>query len=61
MIDNGIQVPDNIIKTAPQLTTYAVETRYPDDYDEISEDEYQEILEIAHNVYNWAKKQINLN
>ncbi|MFA6990199.1 MAG: HEPN domain-containing protein [Candidatus Gastranaerophilaceae bacterium] len=58
LINNGVQVPDNIIKTAPQLTAYAVETRYPDDYNEITDTEYKEALEIAQNVYNWVENKI---
>jgi HEPN domain-containing protein len=59
LINSGIEIPDIIIKTAPQLTAYAVETRYPDDYGEITKDEHKEALEIAENVYNWALDIVN--
>ncbi|MBN2619416.1 MAG: HEPN domain-containing protein [Spirochaetales bacterium] len=41
-----------------ELGQYAVMTRYPDDYREISEEEYLRAVEIAERVYNWVKDQI---
>jgi HEPN domain-containing protein len=54
---NKIEVPQDLI-CAAKLTIYAVSTRYPGDYNEITEEDYREAVEIAENVYNWAKNQI---
>lgn len=55
---NNIDFPDKLLP-AIDLTLYAVETRYPSSQDIITEQEYKEALEIAQNVYDWVKKQIN--
>ncbi|HNW25833.1 MAG TPA: HEPN domain-containing protein [Candidatus Gastranaerophilaceae bacterium] len=56
---NSINIPDELEKTAPSLHIYAVDTRYPDNYFLVDEDDYKEALEIAQKVYNWAKTIIN--
>jgi HEPN domain-containing protein len=53
----GINIPDKV-KNAAILTDYAVNTRYPADYNPVTKDEYEEVLEIAKNVYNWVEKSI---
>ena len=50
----GIDVPD-YVKDAVDLTRYAFEVRYPDDYRPVSEEEYEEAYEVAVRVYEWAK------
>lgn len=40
------------------LTSYAVIFRYPGDYEDVSEEEYQWAIEIAQVVYTWAKRII---
>lgn len=57
---NKIEVPDDIIYAA-KLTRYAVSTRYPGDYDKITDTDYKEASEIAEKVYNWAKNKIRGN
>jgi HEPN domain-containing protein len=57
LIENNITVPEEILLSA-KLTQYAVETRYPDDFVEVNEQEYFQTVEIAENVYNWVKEQI---
>ncbi len=54
-----ISIPDDIKETAI-LTDYAVTTRYPCDYNPISENEYKEAVKIAKRVYKWAKSIINV-
>ncbi|MFH0702161.1 MAG: HEPN domain-containing protein [bacterium] len=49
---NGVSLPKNLLVSA-KLTDYAIETRYPDDYTEITEEEYKEAVEIAEAVYKW--------
>ncbi|HBG49880.1 MAG TPA: DNA-binding protein [Cyanobacteria bacterium UBA9971] len=52
-----IIIPEKI-KEAAILTDYAVNTRYPSDFTPVSLEEHKETLEIAENVYNWAKNII---
>jgi HEPN domain-containing protein len=40
------------------LSLFAVETRYPDDTDPLSENEVSEAISLAEKVIEWAKKQI---
>jgi len=40
------------------LSPFAVETRYPDDTDPLSENEVNEAISLAEKVIEWAKKQI---
>lgn len=55
---NGINVPDKILD-AGMLTQYAVRTRYFDyDVRNITQEEYEEALEITENVYNWAENLV---
>lgn len=51
-----LEIPD-FVKNAGTLTQYAVKTRYPH-WRNIPKNEYEEALEIAKSVYNWAKQQI---
>ncbi len=37
------------------MTDYAVSMRYPGDYEEITEDEYKEAIQLASAVLNWAE------
>jgi HEPN domain-containing protein len=41
------------------LTAYAVSTRYPGDFEPVDEQEYQEALETAKNVFDWVRKRID--
>ena len=40
------------------LTSYAVETRYPGDYEPIDESDYAKAVEIAEKVLAWVEKSI---
>jgi HEPN domain-containing protein len=53
-------IPD-IIKEAVTLTTYAVQTRYPDEYDDITKEEYERSLEIAKDCLDWVESKIGEN
>lgn len=55
--NEDIKIPENILDSAI-LTQYAVNTRYPDDFIEVTENDYKEAIEIAEIVYNWVKKQL---
>lgn len=54
---NSVRVPEKLLD-AVELTQYAVETRYPDNYKEITLDEYKEAFEIAEAVYKWVEEQV---
>ncbi len=45
----SITVPDGVQK-AKTLTDYAVETRYPGDYEPVNEEMYKDAVEIAEKV-----------
>jgi len=47
-LEKFIIIPENI-KEATNLTKYAVITRYPLEYDEITKERYEESVEIAQN------------
>jgi HEPN domain-containing protein len=50
-------IPENI-KESAQLTNYAVQTRYPGEYDEITKEEYEESVKIAKDCLHWVENKI---
>jgi len=50
-------IPENI-KEAALLTNYAVQTRYPGEYDEITKEEYENCLRIAKDCLDWVENKI---
>ena len=56
----GVKVPENL-QDARILTGYAVETRYPGDYEPVDEDDFRKALEIAKEVLKWVKKEVDEN
>jgi HEPN domain-containing protein len=59
-IEKFTDIPENI-KEATKLTKYAVTTRYPGEYDEITEENYEESIKIAKDCFEWAKNKIKEN
>jgi HEPN domain-containing protein len=57
-IKNFTDIPENI-KEAAMLTNYAVQTRYPGEYDEITKEEYEKSVEIAKDCLHWIENKIN--
>ncbi|MGL1893386.1 MAG: HEPN domain-containing protein [Spirochaetaceae bacterium] len=57
IIMKSLPVPDNV-RVCVRLNNYAVTTRYPDDYYEITEDEYNTAVEISEDVFNWVVETI---
>lgn len=55
----SITIPEAILKNAPGLSIYAVDTRYPDNYFVVDKDDYTEAMMIAEEVYEWVEKLIN--
>lgn len=52
-------VPD-LVQNAKILTGYAVETRYPGDYEPVGEKEYSEAIEIAEKVLKWVNRSLEV-
>jgi len=50
-------LPKEIMESA-KLTIYAVQTRYPGEYDEITKEEYEKSIEIAKACLDWVEKTI---
>jgi len=47
-----VEIPKNI-NQAKLLTAYAVDARYPGDYETVSKEEYKEALKITEDVFKW--------
>jgi len=50
-------IPENI-KLATNVTKYAIITRYPGEYDEITKGDYEESIQIAKDCLDWAENKI---
>jgi len=56
-LEKFIIIPENI-KEATNLTKYAVITRYPGEYEEITKERYEESVKIAEDCLEWIEKTI---
>ncbi|MDR0720164.1 MAG: HEPN domain-containing protein, partial [Treponema sp.] len=56
-IEKFTEIPENI-KEATKLTKYAIITRYPGEYDEITKENYEESIKIANDCFEWTKNKI---
>lgn len=56
--EKNVTVPEDV-QNAKILTGYAVETRYPGDYEPVNEDDYFKAIEIAEKVLRWVKKEMD--
>ena len=56
-LEKFTEIPENI-KLATNATKYAVLTRYPGEYDEITKEDYEESLKIANDCINWVDNKI---
>ena len=56
-ISKFTDIPNNI-KESMKLTVYAVQTRYPGEYDEITKEEYEKSLIIANDCLIWIENKI---
>ena len=54
LLPQDIDVPDEV-KSATILTDYAVISRYPGEYETVSQEEYKESVNLAEEVVKWAK------
>jgi hypothetical protein len=55
--ESGVNYPEEFNK-AVILTGYAVETRYTVMSEAVTEEEYQEALQIAEQIYTWIEQEI---
>lgn len=56
--EKNVTVPEDV-QNGKILTGYAVETRYPGDYEPVYEDDYFKAIEIADKVLRWVKKEMD--
>ena len=56
-IEKFIEIPDNI-KESMNLTNFAVQTRYPGEYADVTEEEHENAVKIARVCLDWVKKII---
>src|SRR5262245_47732244 len=55
---HDVVVPEEV-KEAEVLSQYAFETRYPGDFEAVSEEEYRHALDLAEQVVSWAEKVLS--
>jgi len=56
-LEKYVEIPDNILE-AIKLTNYAVQTRYPNAYEEITKEEYENSLRVAKSCLDWVENKI---
>jgi HEPN domain-containing protein len=59
-LEEHIEIPNNVRKSI-DLTNYAIQTRYPGEYTDITRKEYEESLEIAKECLDWVESKIGEN
>ena len=52
-----MEVPEEL-QNAKILTSYAIETRYPGDYEPVGEDDHLKAVKIAEKVLKWVEKKM---
>ncbi len=58
LLEKGnVEVPGEL-QNAKILTGYAVETRYPGDYEPVNEDDYLNAMQLAEKVLKWVEKKM---
>ena len=56
-LKKSTDIPEKVYE-ATELTTYAVQTRYPGEYDDITKEEYEKAIKIAKDCLNWVENKI---
>ena len=59
-LENFTEIPESIKETI-SLTKYAVITKYPGEYDEITKEQHEESVKIASECLKWIEKTIKGN
>jgi HEPN domain-containing protein len=54
------EMPEHLYYMANLLTQYAVESRYPDELGDVSEDELETAISMAGDVFAWALEALGL-
>ena len=57
-LENFTELNDEI-KEVLKLYNFAIQTRYPGDYDTIEKDEYEESILIAEKCLKWVEERLN--
>jgi len=58
LLEKGdVEVPEEL-QNAKILTSYAVETRYPGDYEPVGEDDHLKAVKIAEKALKWVEKKM---
>jgi HEPN domain-containing protein len=57
-LENHTDIPENI-KGSTDLTKFAVQTRYPGEYDDITQEKYENAVKITNDCLEWVKNKIN--
>ena len=55
LLPAGVSLPPEAVEVVG-LTSYAVMSRYPGDYEEVTEEAYQEAARLAQAVFVWAEQ-----
>ena len=56
-LEKFTDIPEKVYEAA-QLTTYAVQTRYPGECDDITKEEYEKSVKIAKDCLDWVENKI---
>jgi HEPN domain-containing protein len=59
-LEEKTEIPENV-KEITKLTKYAVQTRYPGEYDDITKENYEEGIKIAAMFLEWVQNKISEN
>ena len=57
LVKGSVPIPEDVYK-ARILTGYAVETRYPGEYEPVSEDDYLYAVALAEKVLKWVEERM---
>ena len=55
LLKDSINIPKRV-EDSVELTQYVITTRYPGDWEKVNQEEYENSLRIADDVYEWAEK-----
>ena len=53
LADKGVVIPD-FVKESVILSDYAVQTRYPGNYEPVTIEDFKQALQLAQKVYIWT-------
>lgn len=59
-LEKFAKIPDDV-RMSTNVTNYAVMTRYPGEYDEITKKDYEESMVIAKSCLGWVESQMKIS